>query len=720
MKQILQNFQTGELEVHDVPLPLVQSNGVLVRTHYSLISSGTEGGTVRLAKVNLLEKARQRPELVKKVMDVVRTDGLKTAYDVVTNNLGAPIPLGYSLSGVVIAVGEGITDLQVGDKVACFGSMVANHAEYNFIPRNMCVRLDDAIDMQLAAFCMLGAISMNGIRRAKLELGSNVLVIGLGLLGQLTVQLLKASGCHVFGVDLDPHKVELAKQSGAEVAVLRSEDNLQEMLRAFSDGVGMDATIITAATDSTDPVELAGQSTRQRGMVIAIGRIPYELPRETYFYKELEFATTWSYGPGVMDPNYEKKGLDYPVTHVRWSGQRNVQSVIKLIADNRLNLMPLITHEFSIDQAEQAFSLLTGENAEPSLAIMLRYSIDQPYLRARIPFALRSSGRGKKVRPGIGLIGAGSHTVSFLFDAINALDVEKRGIVSAGGFKAKWYGEKYGFAYAAADPQDLFDDESLNAVFILSRHDSHADLTLRALKHGKDVFVEKPLCLTPAELDAIIAAQGEHGRRVMVGYNRRFAPMGVKLYNQFQNHAQPLSMIYRFNAGYRPADHWMHDPELGGGVIIGEGVHFIDFLQWVVGAMPVRVWAQAMHSPTKDVINADSLIINVQYADGSISAMHYLSNGDKSIGRERIEIYGDSTVGILEDWRSLLISKNGKQQKERGLLTQDKGFNAEIAAFVSAVRDDQPLPTRFEELVAGMRVAFGALESLRSGQSVQL
>lgn len=718
MKQVLQNFKTGALEVHDIPVPLLKPNGVLVRTHYSLISSGTEGGTVRLAKMNLLDKARSRPDLVKKVLNVVRSDGVMTAIEAVVNNLDAPVPLGYSAAGEVVEVGAGITDLKVGDKVACFGSFVANHAEYNFIPRNLCVRIPDDMDLRLAAFCMLGAIAMGGVRRAQVELGSTVLVIGLGLIGQIAVQLLKAAGCHVFGIDLDPSKLDLARQSGATEAMLRSEPNLEEAIKAFSDGLGVDATIITAAAPSADPIELAGRVTRQRGRVVALGRVPYELPRDEYLFKELEFVTTLAFGPGVNDPNYEQKGVDYPAAFVRWSGNRNVKSFIKLIADCRLNLQPLITHEFGIDESEGAFALLTGENKQPSVAILLRYDTKQPFQRPKIP--LRGANRVAKDRPGVGVIGAGSHAVSFLFEAIKAQNADLRGIVSAGGVKSQWYGDKYEFAYAASDPQELFNDSAIDAVFILSRHDSHGPLTAQALAAGKNVFVEKPLCLSSQELDAIVAAQSQTGKQVMVGYNRRFAPLGVQLQQRFAHHAQPLAVSYRFNAGFRPANHWLHDSDSGGGLILGEAVHFIDFIQFLVNASPRRVFTQSIHTASGDVLDADSVMVNIQYADGSIGSVSYLSNGDKSLGRERIEVFGDNALAVLEDWRSLVISKDGKRQKITGGLKQDKGFNPEVETFLTAVRKGQALPVSFEDVVLGMRTALAALESLRTGLPVEV
>ncbi len=643
-----------------------------------------------------------------------------TAYEAVVNNLDSPVPLGYSTSGEVVEVGPGVSDLKIGDKVACFGSLVANHAEYNFIPRNMCVRLPDNMDLRLAAFNMLGAIAMNGVRRAQIELGSNVLVIGLGLIGQIAVQLLNAAGCRVFGVDVDPNKLSLAKMSGAEEAMLRSEMNLEDSIRSFSNGLGVDATIITAATQSTDPVELAGRASRVRGRVIALGRIPFNLPRQEYQYKQLEFATTYAYGPGVEDANYEQKAIDYPAVYVRWSGNRNVQAFINLIADHRLKLEPLITHEFSIEDADKAFALLTGENKQPSVAILLHYASDKPYERPKIYLNGNGAKRAANNNPGVGVIGAGSHAVSFLFESMKAQNANLRGLVSAGGVKSQWYGEKYEFAYAASEPEELFNDPSIEAIFILSRHDTHGTLTAQALDAGKDVFVEKPMCLTSAELDAIVAAQEKYHRQVMVGYNRRFAPLGVQLRQTFANHAQPLAVTYRMNAGFRAPNHWMHDVEVGGGLILGEAVHFIDFIQFLVGAAPKRVFTQSVHSTTGDVIDADSVMINIQYADGSIGVVNYLSGGDKSFGRERIEVYADNTIAVLEDWRSLVVSKSGKRHKYGSAIKQDKGFNPEVETFLTAIKKGESLPVPFNEVVTGMRTALAAVESLRTGMPIEI
>ncbi|WP_028580526.1 bi-domain-containing oxidoreductase [Desulfogranum japonicum] len=719
MKQILQNFKSGELKVHEVPAPILQPHGVLVRTHYSVISAGTEGGTVRLAKKNLLEKARTRPDLVKKVLNVARNDGLATAYQAVANNLDSPVPLGYSLAGEVVAVGSKISDLKIGDRVACFGSMVANHAEINFIPRNLCVRVPHGVDLRHAAFCMIAAIALNGVRRAEVEIGCNVLVVGLGLIGQITAQLLKASGCQVFGIDIDIDKLELARKSGVDVAMLRGEANIEEAVMAFSDGLGVDATIITAAVSTADPIALAGRVTRQRGRVVALGRVPYELPRDEYLFKEIDFVTTLAFGPGVNDPDYETKGVDYPAAFVRWSGNRNIQATLNLINGGQINLEPLITHEFSLDQVDNAFALMTGENSEASVAVLLQYDVRKPWGKSRYELKQHTQF-ATNAKPGIGVIGAGSHAVSFLLKAIDEQDVSKRGIISAGGFKSKWYGEKHGYSYATDDPLHVFEDETINAVFVLSRHDSHADLTIRALEHGKDVFVEKPICLTEDELDAIVAAKNEYGGRIMVGYNRRFAPLGVKLKERFSKRAQPMSILYRMNAGFRPAKHWLHDLEVGGGLILGEAIHFIDFMQYLVGAPPVKVFAQSLHSSTRDIIDADNVIINVQYADGSTGVLSYLSNGDASFGRERIEVFCDNTIAVSEDWRYLVFSKDGKKEKTKHNIIQDKGFVPEVAAFVKAISSEERRDTDFSEVVAGMRVAFAALTSLRRGCVVDL
>lgn len=717
MKQILQNFNTGQLEIHEVPEPILRPGGVLVRTHYSLISAGTEGGTVRLAKKNLVAKAMDRPDLVKKVLKVAQTDGVFAAYDAVSSNLDSPVPLGYSLSGEVVAVGDGITDLQVGDQVACFGSFVANHAEYNFIPRNLVVRLPDDMDMRHASFGMLGAIALNGVRRANIELGSNVLVIGLGLIGQIAVQLLRASGCRVFGIDLDADKVQQAIESGATQAMLRTDAAVEEAISNFSDGLGVDAVIITAATTSSDPLELAGRAARMRGCVVALGRVPYELPRDTYLFKEIDFRTTLAFGPGVNDPLYETKGFDYPAAYVRWSGNRNVQAFIHAAAEQRLNLAPLITHEFAFDDAQKAFDLLTTENTENPIAMLLKYDTTKAFQRSAL--ILKETSHKPKDKVGVSIIGAGSHAVSFMFDSIASQAVELRGLMSAGGYKGKWYGEKYEFSYVASDEAQIFEDADTDAVFILSRHDSHASLTIAALEAGKDVFVEKPLCLTQDELNTIIDVQASSSKRVMVGYNRRYAPLGVDLKQAFQNHAQPLSITYRMNAGFRPPNHWLHDLDVGGGLILGEGVHFIDFMQFMVDAKPIQVYAQSLRSGAGDIIDNDTVTISVRYADGSMGTLHYFSTGDVAIGREHIEVFADNQSGVVEDWRTLQISKNGKKNN-RKMLRQDKGFKTEVQEFIESILEGREPDMSFLNVQYGMRVAFAAIESLQKQQVVTL
>lgn len=719
MKQILQDFRTGQLKVHEVPVPMLRPGGVLVRTHHSLISGGTEGETVRLARRNLLEKARSRPDLVRKVLNVARTDGILSAYEAVVSNLDAPVPLGYSLAGEVVEVGRHVEDLAVGQRVACFGSMIANHAEVNFVPRNLCVRLPDSVSSRHGAFGMLGAIAINGVRRAHIELGSRVLVIGLGLIGQITIQLLKAAGCRVTAVDLDSDKIALAEQSGANVAIRRNSDNLEETILAESDGLGVDATIITAASRSSDPIALAGQVTRQKGRVIAVGRVPYELPRDDYLFKELDFATSFAFGPGVNDPAYELQGVDYPAEHVRWTGKRNVESFLQLIADEKMCLDHLITHEFEAEKAKKAYTLLTNPGDETVIAMLLRFSTQRPYRRE--PISLRSSTRsGGSRRPGIGVIGAGSHAVSMIFDAIDTQAIEKRGIASAGGFRSKWYGKKYGFSYAASDVQQLLDDDQIDALLVLSRHDSHADITVRCLEHGKHVFVEKPLCLNLDQLARLQTAHQQHGGHVMVGFNRRFAPLGRKLRKHYARHAQPLSVIYRMNAGVRPASHWLHDIDVGGGLILGEGIHFLDFMQFIVAARPRKVTTHSVDSATRDIINPDTLAVTVEYADGSIGTMHYLSNGDKTMGRERVEVYGDNSTAVLDDWRLLNYSKNGKRTRTRRQLGNPKGFIEEMKVFINALSTKNKLPMTFAEAVDGMQTALAAIESLRTGQACEL
>lgn len=725
MKQIVQNLKTGKVEVVEVPTPAVRRNGVLVRNHYSVISLGTEGGTVRLAKMNLLKKARSRPEQARKVIQLAKTDGPLRAYQVAMQRLDTPVPLGYSCAGTVITVGAEVDDVKVGDRVACGGAGWANHAEVVSVPRNLVVKVSKTVDLHHAAFTTMGAIALNSTRAADVRLGENVVVIGLGLVGLLTVQVLHAAGCNVLGVDLDPGKVALAKELGAYRSLPRSAPNLAEHVAAFANGAGADAVIITAATSSNDPVELAGELARFRGRVVVVGRVGMDAPRETYLYKELQLHTSLAYGPGNRDPLYEEKGLDYPLPFVRWTENRNMAAFVRLLETKAVDVEPLITHEFDLAEVEQAYRLLDGsaEDEKKPIGIILRYEpIPSEPTQERIP--LRSLDRpqrqGGAEKVGVGVIGAGSFAMDTMVPILAKVKTARlRAIASASGLSAQNLGRKYGFEYCTSDYRAILDDPEVHGVFILTRHNLHAPLTIEALEHGKHVFVEKPLALTMEELAAVREAWQKSDCYVMVGFNRRYAPMAIKLKEFFASRSQPVVMLYRVNASYKPPEHWLHDPEVGGGRILGEACHFIDFMYFLTDSRAVRVYTVSVRGGG-GVVDDDNVLITLEFEDGSIGSVAYASNGDRAFGKERCEVFCENKVGVLDDFRSLRLMTGGKSDRERNWFTQDKGHFQEISHFFAGLRSGKGLSQGFHDALHVSVVALHAVESLRSAIPVEV
>jgi len=713
MKQILQNFKTGELTVEEVPVPSVRPGLVRVRNRYSLISSGTEGGTVKLGEMNLLRKARARPEQVRKVLNVVRTDGLLMAYQAVMRSLGMPIALGYCCCGQVLDAGAGITDLRPGQLVACGGAGYAHHAEVVCVPRNLVVAVPEAISAPHAAFTTLGSIAIQSVRIADVRLGERVAVIGLGLVGLLVVQILKAAGCRIFGIDLNEARVRFAEDQGFCQGAVRDAGNLREQVHAFSAGHGADAVIVAAATADNDPVRLAGELARTKGRVVVVGRTRMNAPRETYLFKELELCTSMAYGPGTGDPSYEEQGLDYPIGYVRWTENRNMQAFIELIASGAIDLDPLITHEFEIADACQAFGVVTGKTAEPSLGVVLRYPDGggEPAPRVELP----GRGRARRDELRLSVVGAGSFATNFLVPILaKTSGIALRGIASASGVRARALGKQYKFRFCASDAEELVRDDQTDGVAILTRHDSHAPLTLAALEAGKHVFVEKPLAMTVDELRRIVETQRRTGGAVQVGFNRRFAPLALKMQAFFRDRAQPMAITYRSNVGYRPPEHWLHDPIRGGGVILGEAVHFIDFCHWLIGADPLEVRTRSVRGEATGLINADNVHISLSFADGSLATVAYLSNGDPSLSRERIEAYADGGVAVLEDFRALTCVRNRRRRRWRRI--QDRGHAGQMAAMVRAWRLGEPeIP--FAVSALSMLATLEAVASLESAKT---
>jgi predicted dehydrogenase/threonine dehydrogenase-like Zn-dependent dehydrogenase len=717
MKQVLQDFGSGKLSVAEVPPPVAQRGRVLVRTAASVISAGTERMTIEMGQKTLLGKARERPELVKQVIQKARNEGFQPTIEAVRARLSSLKALGYSAAGTVIEVGEDVTDFQVGDRVACAGAEYASHAEVLSVPKNLCVRIPANVSMEAAAFSTLGAIALQGVRLAEPTLGESVVVIGLGLIGQLTVQLLKANGCRVFGVDLDQQKVDLAKQLGADDG--STLDQVEGRILDWSRGRGADAVLITAATSSNQPIELAGKILRLKGRVVAVGLVGLEIPRELYYQKELTLKISMSYGPGRYDPEYEERGHDYPFAYVRWTEGRNLEAFLDLLAAGRINVEPLISHRFSIDDAEQAYQLIAGRTQEPYLGILLSYDTQRP-LESRFAVTSRKSSQRvpeKTVR--IGMIGAGNYAQKFLLPNFQAAGADFHSVATASGITARQVADKYGFHYCVSSADQILEDKEINLIVVATRHDTHAKLARRALESGHHVFVEKPLAMNDEELDELIDTAIVAERCLMVGFNRRFSPLARAAQDFFKDRTAPLSISYRVSAGRIPATHWIQDPRQGGGRIIGEVCHFIDLMHFLTGSVTTRVYAEAIRSSQTDIVDHDSVFVTLRFADGSNGSIAYLSEGDKAMPKEHIEIFGEEASFVLDDFRSAIAYKNGKE-KRQSLRSQDKGQKGEVRAVCEVVLAGKAAPIALEDLNATTRATFKIKESLRMGLPVDV
>jgi len=717
MKQLLQNMHTGETIIEEVPVPNPQKGEALVRTAASLVSAGTERMVVEFAEKSLIGKARSRPDLVRQVLNKAQREGIASTIETAFNRLDQPMPLGYSSAGTIVALGESLYGFHSGQRVACAGGGYAVHAEYACVPRNLLTPLPDQVDFESAAFTTLGAVALHGFRLANLQLGERVAVIGLGLLGLLTVGIANAAGCMVLGIDLDIERIALAESLGAR-AVLRAQ--AEEAASSFTRGRGCDAILVCADTPSADPVELAGAIARDRGRVIAVGAVGLKIPRKLYYEKELTFLNSRSYGPGRYDPSYEENGHDYPIGYVRWTEGRNLEAFVELLASNRLDVKPLITHRFPIDQATRAYELITGKFEEPYLGVLLLYpegkeEVVSTIVRRETNDKKRLSiSQGKAVR--VGCLGAGSFATAVMLPIMKrSPNVELVGIASASGTNAQSAVSRFGFRYATSDEAQIINDPELDTIVILTRHDLHARQVIAGLSVGKNVFCEKPLALNEEELHKIeeVLLDERAIGSLMVGFNRRFAPLARRLKEFLENSGEPMVVNYRVNAGILPTNHWTHDPHQGGGRIIGEGCHFIDFLTYLVGNVPKAVSAQAL--PDDERYRMDNVVLSFSFSGGSIGTVTYLANGDKTFPKERIEVFCGGKVGILDDFRSLELVSGGKRRVFRSRLRQDKGHQTEWEAFTAAILEGKPPPIPYEQLLGVTRASFASVQALRSG-----
>jgi predicted dehydrogenase/threonine dehydrogenase-like Zn-dependent dehydrogenase len=705
VKQVEQNYRTGDLRVVEVPSPRAGEGRLLVATRASLISSGTEKQLIDLAKASLPGKAIARPDLVRRVVRNIGRDGLRPTMQKVFAKLDTPIPLGYSLAGTVLEVGRNVSGYAVGDRVACAGAGLANHAEINAVPKNLCVPIPSGVDDRDASFVTLGAIALQGVRQASLTLGERVVVSGLGLIGLLTVQLLKASGCRVLGFDPNPERAALSRELGADAAV---SGGLHEAAAGFTGGRGADAVILTASTKSSEPINQAAEVSRLKGRIVVVGLVGMTIDREPFYKRELDLRLSMSYGPGRHDPDYEIAGHDYPLPYVRWTEQRNMSAFLDLVAEGKITPKAFVTHTFGIAEAERAYEIM--QTGAPHLAMVLTYpdGVAEP-LRRRMD---RTAHKPARVAGGNGIafVGLGNYAKGVLLPAFRkAGGVTLTTVVTATGLSAGHAGEKHGFRTIATEADAAFSDAATDTVVIATRHDTHASLAIAALQAGKHVFCEKPLALNEEELEAVMACAVEAPGILTVGFNRRYAPLLVKAKAALEPRSGPLVMLHRVNAGAIPRDSWIQREE-GGGRIVGEVCHFVDALAFLAGALPVEV--QAVAARADDAVSA-----LIRFSDGSTGTIIYSSLGDPAVPKEYLEVFAAGRVVQLDDYVRLTVTAGGKAHVTKS--AQDKGQRALVAAFLAATRGEAPPPIPLAELFAVSQATLAIQESLRTGASVE-
>jgi polar amino acid transport system substrate-binding protein len=705
VKQLEQNYRTGRLRLAETPVPRPGAGSALIATRVSLISTGTEKQAMDLAKASLAGKAVARPDLVRRVIRNVQRDGLRPTIEKVFAKLDTPIPLGYSLCGEVIEAGRNFGGMAAGTRIACAGAGIANHAEYNVVPKNLSVRIPDSIDDEDASFVTLGAIALQGVRQAAPTLGERVVVMGLGLIGLLTVQLLKANGCRVLGFDPNLERVKLAASIGADMAVGTA---LSEAVHGFTDGHGADAVILTASTKSSEPLNLAAEISRMKGRVVVVGLVGMTIDRDVFYKRELDLRLSMSYGPGRGDPAYEQEGHDYPLAYVRWTEQRNMEAFLDLVATGRVTPKALVTHRFSIHEAEKAYAMI--ESGAPHLAVLLTYPDEQ---RSKIERKIvRAKGVDPAARGGVGFIGLGNYAKGVLLPTLKKVGgVRLTMVATSTGLSALNAGERHDFPVIATDAAEVFADEGTGTVFIATRHDSHASMTAAALTAGKSVFVEKPLATDDAGLDVVREAVRGSPGVLTVGFNRRYAPMLMKAKAALAPRSGPLVMTYRVNAGTIPGEHWTQRGE-GGGRIVGEVCHFVDALTYLCGSLPCEVQAIAARG------HDDAVSILLRFADGSTGTIVYSSLGDNAVGKEYIEAFANGRVVQLDDFVALTVTAGGKRTVTKA--AADKGQVGLVGAFMAAVTSGGEPPIPLEELFAVTEATFAIEEALQHGGAVAL
>ncbi|MBI2240876.1 MAG: bi-domain-containing oxidoreductase [Magnetospirillum gryphiswaldense] len=715
MKQVIQSARSGKLSLKQVPEPKVRAGNLLVRTDASLISAGTERMVIDFAKKSLAGKAKERPDLVKKVLDKARRDGLMATFKAVMARLDEPLPLGYSAAGRIVAVGKGLEgSFQPGQRVAMAGAGLANHAELNVVPRNLVAPIPDDVTDEEACFGTLASIALAGVRNLAPQLGDVVAVLGVGLVGQLAAQLLALSGARVVAVDVDESRLALAKKNGAELTWVLGQAGLPEAVAALTGGVGCDGVLIAAATDSSEPLELAAELARDRAALVMVGKTGTEFPYAAFMKKELRIMVSRSYGPGRYDEDFEGRGVKYPVGWVRWTEADNLRECVRLMSPSlarRLDVGALITHRFPFDAAEDAYDLVTTRR-EPNMGVVLKYD---SAVKAVPPAFAQPQAKGSCV---LGVIGAGAFARTVLLPELKRLPgITFHTLCTTRGQTADHGANAFGFARASTEVDDVLNDPAINAVLVATRHSNHAELTARCLAAGKSVIVEKPLALDEEQVNQVVEARRASGAFFTVGFNRRFAPMVVEAKTLLARHPGPKMLVLRVNAGALPAESWVNAAEEGGGRILGEVCHFVDLARALAGSPIVAVQADAAKVTHG---GCDDLTVTLSFLDGSLATIVYTAQGDSAFSKERFECFAGGTVVAIDNFLSLSVTENGRTRTEKAKMGQDKGHRAELEAFAAAVSQGGAAPVDEAELVETARATIAVLDSLREGRRVSL
>ena len=707
MKQIIQDLKSGETILQEVPVPQVSSGHVLIKTHRSLVSLGTEKMLVEFGKANWIDKARQQPEKVRQVIDKIKTDGLRPTLDAVFRKLGEPLPLGYCNAGEVIAVGKGVTSFKIGDRVVSNG----HHAEVVCVPKNLVAKIPENVTYEEAAFTVIGAIALQGIRLINPTFGETVVVTGLGLIGLIAAQLLKANGCKVVGFDFDQSKVDLAKSWGINAVSVGSGIDPVKYVESITATIGADAVLITASTKSNEVISQAARMCRKRGRIVLVGVIGLDMQRSDFYEKELTFQVSCSYGPGRYDDHYETKGLDYPIGYIRWTEQRNFEAVLHAIAQKTIQVTPLITEIVDLKEYK---SIYGDMGQSKSIASILKYSGEVHIHQTSVQLKEAPFQKGTDV---IGIIGAGNFTKAMIVPTLKKLNASIKSIASARGLSSTTTALKHDIPGSTTNYKDLLQDDDINAIIITTRHHQHAELVLASLAAGKHVFVEKPLALTSEEIDQISAfyQNEKEPPTLTVGFNRRFAPFSEAIKAQLGQHPSPISVIATMNAGFIPADHWTQDMEIGGGRIIGEACHYIDLITYFTGSLVEQVIMNSLGPNPQE--NTDNASILLRYKNGAQGVINYVSDGSKAYSKERIEVYSQGKTAIIDNFRQLKFYGFKAKSKKSA---QDKGHYTQFSKFINHLKNGGPALIPLEQIINSSRAAIGAVESLKAGHWVSI